>query len=167
MRVATEQLDRLPCPVYHVLGNHELYHLSRSRVSELLHFPSQDCAHYAFQPRPHIRCLVLDTFDVSLEGRDPGDPRHDLALQYLECNPNQDRNDCEGLPEGKRHMVGFNGALSQDQMDWLRRELLDAQEAGDRVIVFAHVPLERRATNELALLWNSEEVLEVLRDAGR
>ena len=96
MRVATEQLDRLPCPVYHVLGNHELYHLSRSRVSELLHFPSQDCAHYAFQPRPHIRCLVLDTFDVSLEGRDPGDPRHDLALQYLECNPNQDRNDCEG-----------------------------------------------------------------------
>lgn len=45
-------------------------------------------------------------------------------------------------------------------------QLVEARERGERVLLFAHVPLCRKATKPMALLWNHEEVMQVLREEG-
>lgn len=65
--------------VYHMIGNHCLYNLSRSKLLPLLNIPSIDgSAYYDFSPTPEYRFIVLDGYDISAIGW-PKD--HPKALQ--------------------------------------------------------------------------------------
>lgn len=63
--------------------------------------------------------------------------------------------------------MGFGGGVGQQQLEWLASELATAREAGRKAVVFSHCTFHPEATERQAtLMWNYDEVLEVLYAAG-
>ncbi|XP_042013382.1 manganese-dependent ADP-ribose/CDP-alcohol diphosphatase-like [Salvia splendens] len=147
--------------VYHMIGNHCLYNLPREKLLPLLNIDGH--AYYDFSPVPEVRFVVLDGYDISSIGWPEGHPNRLKAIDILkEKNPNVDKNSPEGLVGPPRRFVQFNGAVGEEQMEWLDRVLQDATKLNQRVVVCSHLPLDPRATSFAALLWNYEEVMEVV-----
>lgn len=67
----------------------------------------------------------------------------------------------------RRRFVPYNGAVGEGQLAWLRAELEEASACGDRVVIASHVPLVAEAASPETVVWNAEEVLSVLHDAGK
>uniref|UniRef100_A0A8D2QPV9 ADP-ribose/CDP-alcohol diphosphatase, manganese dependent n=1 Tax=Zosterops lateralis melanops TaxID=1220523 RepID=A0A8D2QPV9_ZOSLA len=108
-----------------------------------------------------LRLVVLDTYDLSTLGTEPGSPRYQESLRLLrEKNSNDDLNSPEGLKEP--HFVAFNGGFSQAQLDWFNEVLKFSDENQEKVIVSAHVPLHPGASNGVCLAWNYEAALSVI-----
>ncbi|KAI6075563.1 ADPRibase-Mn [Aix galericulata] len=114
-------LRRLPVPVHHAWGNHELYNFCRDRLaSSGLNSrpatapaagppagPPGDCHAYHFSPAPHLRFVLLDGYDLSVLGRDPASPSHRESLRRLrERNPNENLNS----PAGRSRRGGARGS---------------------------------------------------------
>ncbi|KAI3454403.1 hypothetical protein Pfo_011066 [Paulownia fortunei] len=151
-------------PVYHMIGNHCLYNLPREKLLPILNIPSHDGhAYYDFSPIPEFRFVVLDGYDISAIGW-PKDHLNTLkALNFLrERNPNSDKNSPNGLVGLERRFLMFNGAVGKEQMEWLDHVLEDATKLNQKVVVCCHLPLEPRASSNEALLWNYDEVMEVI-----
>merc|ERR1740121_1121049 len=76
-------------------------------------------------------------------------------------------NFARGMPEGPpRRWLPFNGALGAEQLRWLREALRRSHEDGEQVLVLSHVvlhPAATKSTDCVTLLWNYEEVLDLLR----
>ncbi|KAF2981452.1 hypothetical protein EK904_000658 [Melospiza melodia maxima] len=110
---------------------------------------------------PRLRLVVLDSYDTSTLGRDPGSPRYQESLRVLrEKNTNDDLNNPEGLKEP--NFVAFNGGFSQAQLDWFDEVLKFSDENQEKVIVMAHVPIHPYASNGVCLAWNYEAALSVI-----
>lgn len=87
--VVIQQFSRLPQPVYHILGNHELYNFSRA---QLLHHhwlsPSPSVvtpqpghtAHYHFSPVKGFRVVILDQYEFSMLGYKEDDETYRQAI---------------------------------------------------------------------------------------
>jgi hypothetical protein len=56
----------------------------------------------------------------------------------------------------------FNGGVSSQQLEWLESQLLDAVQNNERCLLFSHMAIYRPASQEQNLLWNSEEILNIL-----
>lgn len=110
-------LRRLPVPVHHAWGNHELYNFCRNRLaSSGLNSrpaaapaagppagPPGDCHAYHFSPAPRLRFVLLDGYDLSVLGRDPASPLHRESLRRLrEKNPNENLNSPAGRSRRSR-----------------------------------------------------------------
>ena len=65
-----------------------------------------------------------------------------------------------------RRFVMFGGGISSEQLSWLRQQLRDANEAGQRVLLFSHLPLHPDTCVGTCLLWNYEEVLQAIWQHG-
>lgn len=101
-------LRRLPVPVHHAWGNHELYNFSRARLAHSglrsrpagpAAGPAGDCQAYHFSPAARLRVVVLDAYDLSTLGREPDSPRYQESLRLLrEKNPNDNLNSPAGTP---------------------------------------------------------------------
>ncbi|NXS84384.1 ADPRM diphosphatase, partial [Erpornis zantholeuca] len=164
-------LGELSVPVHHAWGNHELYNFSRARLVNTGLYsrpaggsagpPDSECHAYHFSPAPRLRLVVLDTYDMSTLGTDPGSPRYQESLRVLrEKNTNDDLNNPAGLKEP--HFVAFNGGFSQAQLDWLNEVLKFSDENQEKVIVTGHVPIHPYASNGVCLAWNYEAALSVI-----
>ncbi|NWX24103.1 ADPRM diphosphatase, partial [Aegotheles bennettii] len=159
-------LRRLPVPVHHAWGNHELYNFSRARLarSGLNSRPAgavPPCQAYHFSPAAPFRVVVLDAYDLSTLGRDPGSPRYRESLQLLrEKNPNDDLNSPAGLQEPQ--FVEFNGGFSQAQLDWFNEVLKFSDENQEKVVVTGHLPIHPGASNGVCLAWNYRDALSVI-----
>lgn len=110
-------LGELSVPVHHAWGNHELYNFSRARLVHTGLYsrpaggsegpPDSECHAYHWSPAPRLRLVVLDTYDVSTLGTDPGSPRYQESLRVLrEKNPNDDLNS----PAGTSGLAGARAA---------------------------------------------------------
>ncbi|KAK9816313.1 hypothetical protein WJX74_010391 [Apatococcus lobatus] len=163
-----ERFGRLNRPVYHMIGNHCLYNLSRPVLNEQLGMGGPETAsYYAFQPHSLWRFLVLDGYDLSLLGWPPEHPNHQQALQILEeHNPNEEKNSPEGLVGTQRRFVKFGGGLSSEQLEWMRCELGQAASQGQRALVFCHLPMHRDSSPPAALMWNYPEAMAIIRNSG-
>lgn len=53
----------------------------------------------------------------------------------------------------------YNGAVGKDQFTWLRRELEEAREAKQRVVLFCHFPIFPKNSHNL---WNDSEITKLL-----
>jgi manganese-dependent ADP-ribose/CDP-alcohol diphosphatase len=100
-------------PVYHLLGNHCLYHLTRDVLHPKLsktrlnifteNYSSNasnnsnntnsennnlEIAHhyFSFSPHPSVRFIALDSYDVSLLGWTTDHPHYKEAVEFLEKN---------------------------------------------------------------------------------
>lgn len=68
------------------------------------------------------------------------------------------------LDSGRLQFVPYNGALGETQRDWLRDQLREAFSEKQYVVIFCHVPMHSSKSSR-TLLWDSEEVREILREA--
>ncbi|XP_073299520.1 manganese-dependent ADP-ribose/CDP-alcohol diphosphatase-like isoform X2 [Primulina huaijiensis] len=151
-------------PVYHMIGNHCLYNLPREKLLPILNIHNRECrAYYEFSPIPEYRFLVLDGYDISAIGWPMDHPNTLKALNFLkERNPNSDKNSPNGLLGLDRRFLMFNGGVGKEQMEWLDRVLQDATKADQKVIICCHLPLDPGASSNEALLWNHEEVMDLI-----
>ncbi|KAK9278295.1 hypothetical protein L1049_027860 [Liquidambar formosana] len=150
--------------IYHMIGNHCLYNLPRTELLPLLKIPSYDGrAFYDFSPSPEYRFVVLDGYDISAIGWPQDHPNTLDALKFLrEKNPNSDKNSPVGLMDLERRFLMFNGAVGKEQMEWLDGILQDATKLNQKVVVCCHLPLDPGASSKEALLWNYDEVMDVI-----
>ena len=54
--------------------------------------------------------------------------------------------------------------MSQEQLEWIRQELAEAQRSGDLTIVLTHLPCDPGAANPVCLLWNFNELQDIFKD---
>lgn len=114
-----------------------------------------------------LRALVLDTYDLCLLDRcpDSSHKRH-KAHEILSAN-NHNYPDEENSPEGlegvARRFVAFNGGVDEPQIEWLHQTLEMARKNEEKVIVFSHQPIHPGSTWPTCLVWNYDEILDILR----
>lgn len=128
---------------HHVLGNHD-YSVSdavKARVPGILGMP----ARYHSFVRGEFRFVVLDGNDVSFHAHAEGSAGQAAAQNYYEER---------GITSPK-----WNGALGEEQLHWLEQTLVDADAAGERVILFCHFPVYPEDVHNL---WNAAEVVQLL-----
>lgn len=150
--------------VYHMIGNHCLYNLPREKLLPLLNITADNNnAYYDFSPIPEVRFVVLDGYDISAIGWSKDHLNTIKAVKFLtERNPNSDKNSPNGLVGLDRRYLMFNGAVGKEQMEWLGKVLEDATKLNQKVVVCCHLPLDPGASSIESLLWNYDEVMEVI-----
>ncbi|XP_074294655.1 manganese-dependent ADP-ribose/CDP-alcohol diphosphatase-like [Silene latifolia] len=151
-------------PVYHMIGNHCLYNLPREQLLPLLNIHSDNsCAYYDFSPTPNYRFVVLDGYDISAIGWPKDHPKALQAMRILdEKNPNSEKNSPSGLEGFEKRFLMFNGAVGKEQLEWLDHVLQDATKLKQKVIICCHLPLDPGASSSEALLWNYDEVMNLI-----
>jgi len=161
----------LPVPVHHCIGNHCLVNLPRPVLQAALRTPvnpaARGAAFYSFALGPGFRCVVLDSYDVSLLGwEDQADARCVAARELLAARNGVNWeagnvNSPSGLLGPDRRFVGFGGGASEGQLEWLQATLAAAQAERERVFVVLHTPLHPASSPPVCLLWNYEQVLSL------
>lgn len=73
-----------------------------------------------------------------------------------------DKNSPEGLSGLDRRFLMFNGAVGKEQLEWLEQTLEEATKLRQKVVICCHLPLDPGASSKEAILWNYEEVMEVI-----
>lgn len=141
-----EALGRSRAPVRHVVGNHCL-EAGRAVYDRVV---PPESYHYDFV-EGDWRFVVLDGNDISTRDLPTDGPAYRAASAYIEATE-------ENRP--------WNGAIGPAQLEWLRATLAQARTAGQRVIVACHFPALPEAARRSMVLWNFEEVLDVLESSG-
>ncbi|KAI8469803.1 MAG: manganese-dependent ADP-ribose/CDP-alcohol diphosphatase-like protein [Monoraphidium minutum] len=160
-----------PYPSYHLIGNHDLYNLPRPEANKRLGIAPAGpygSSYYSLVPHPSTRLVVLDSYELSLLDAAQG-PDHPLRIEaerVMAVNPNANRHSPEGLEGAARRFVEFGGGAAAAQVAWLVGELAAAKAAGQRVIVAGHIPFCPGTAPEPCLLWNYEEVLDIMEASG-
>lgn len=159
-----KEFEKFNGPTYHMIGNHCLYNLPRTDLISLLKVPSlHGHAFYDFSPSPGYRFVVLDAYDISAFGWPKDHPNRLAAMKILKIkNPNPDKNSPNGMVGLDRRFVMFNGAVGKEQLLWLDNILRGSTKNAEKVIICSHLPLHPNAASSSALLWNYEEVLNVI-----
>ena len=170
-----EALSEYKGKILHTYGNHELYNLDREDMGMKLGIPfvredSGDLVGYYAHDSPckTIKFVVLDSYDIAMMKRCP-----DTSVKYKKAcdilqknNPNypEDENSPQGMEGMQKRFVGFNGGVDEPQLKWLRETLEGAKEENQKVIILSHQPILPETSSPICLMWNYDEVLEILRE---
>ena len=155
--------ELLEVPIVRLVGNHELYNFNRAQCAELI--PGITPFYHSFRPHQGWRMIVLDAYDLNMIERGGGTSAEEGISFLQEHNPNDLRaprgsgDVTAGLQGLQRRYVPMAGAVRKEQLQWLVRELQDAQRESEHVIVLTHVPIAPGATVASALLWNYDDVI--------
>lgn len=130
-------------PVYHTIGNHELYNFTHEETTKVLcdnHTTQsvsqpQNVSYYSFQIQ-NFRFIGLDCYDIAMLGRSPDSEAYQLSASILDKNPNDDLNSPTGLEGLNRRFLKYNGGVGEEQLEWLRGQLQEAKQMKEKVIVF-------------------------------
>ena len=170
-----EALSAYSGPMIHTYGNHCLYNLDRKQLGDKLglKFVEEPCGAlvgYSHYVQDGIRFVVLDTYDIAMMQRceETCQKRKEAQEILSKNNPNYpaNMNSPQGLEGEQKRFVGFNGGVGSLQLSWLRQTLDEARAAGEKVIIASHAPILPGSSNPVCLVWNFDEVLEILRDFG-
>ncbi|ACF13801.1 metallophosphoesterase [Chloroherpeton thalassium ATCC 35110] len=142
-----EILSDFQKPMYHVIGNHCL-EISLPVLLEKFGYPAP---YYDFAVKG-FRFIVLHSMEVSIFSRPKDGAAYRIAEATLEKNP---------------ELKFWTGALSVSQIEWLRAKLAFAKSQNERVIILNHLPAHEETTDgESGLLWNAQELRELLAESG-
>ncbi|MDT9547020.1 MAG: metallophosphoesterase [Chlorobium sp.] len=146
LAAATAILGKFRAGIRHIIGNHCLQ-LPLKTLQEAFALASP---YYRFHAGG-FRWLALDGMEVSVL-RPPATGEDKAALEgYLLRQENP----------------LWCGALGSNQKAWLQRELGEAKEKQERVIVLCHFPLHPDTSDERhGMLWNHAEVRRMLQESG-
>jgi len=161
-------------PIIHTYGNHELYNLSRDEIGKLLGIPfvqetKADLVGYRSIVKNKIRFVILDTYDIAMMGRcpDTSEKRKEAERILAKNNPNypENENSPENLVGLEKRFVAFNGGIGETQLSWLKSTLQEAKKEEEKVIILSHQPIHPLSSAAVCLIWNYEEVLDILRQS--
>eukprot|EP00930_Biecheleria_cincta_P005297 TRINITY_DN106218_c0_g1_i1.p1 TRINITY_DN106218_c0_g1~~TRINITY_DN106218_c0_g1_i1.p1 ORF type:complete len:389 (-),score=69.35 TRINITY_DN106218_c0_g1_i1:181-1320(-) len=153
---------------FDLIGNHELYNIPREALpsSGLKCLGKDGLTYYTAHIGEHWEAIFLDPYEQALIGLREEDPGLVQAKEVMMThNPGVlegDRDWFEGLPVEKHRYVPYNGGVSANQIDWLKGALQAATADKRKVLVFLHVPLYGPATKDRTVVWNAEDILNVL-----
>lgn len=137
-------LQAMPCPVHHVLGNHDFDVAEEHKLDVPARLGREQ--RYAAADLPNgWRLLILDGNDFSLGAWPDDHPRAEASRRFHAAV----------APESPT----WNGGIGPEQMEWLRAELARADADGTALLVACHFPLW---PDDVHNLWNAEEVRELL-----
>lgn len=143
--------DKLNCPHYHVLGNHDFEGISRSKVITRL---GLERGYYTFEKNRFL-FVVLDTQDIAVQGGwSKGNDAYKKAEELLQKVMEQK------LPNAQ----SYNGSLGNQQLVWLDEVLAGAKKKKQEVIVLGHLPLWPEGEKHTA--WNAGDVRKILAEYG-
>lgn len=160
-------LTGIRAPVHHILGNHCVYCFNRKQLRTVLKMqtPCSEVGYYSISPCPSWKFLMLDSSDVALFGRPADHPNTQLARLILDTeNHNENKFSRDGMVGVSKRFVGNGGAISCAQKAWIQSELLQAREKNENVVVSCHIPLMDEVCSNTSLLWNYEEIRELLQE---
>ncbi len=155
----------------HIWGNHEFYNFSRdelvlTELNTAKHLnPSvhSKANYYTFRVNDKLKLICLDFYDFSCLGYDESSDEYKKAYDYLTShNKNEDLNSVEGMRGHALRFSKFNGSVSNEQVDWLKKELAICKEENLKVIICGHLPIHPKSTDPRCLAWNNKEILEVI-----
>lgn len=133
---------------FHVIGNHDLPFLRTQTMNKL----GLEQSYYDFSAGDRWRFVVVDGMDVSLHGYANDHPKRRQAIAMLKA-----------LKDRKaRNAVIWNGGVGEQQLAWIESVLQDATDKQQRVVLFCHFPVHSEAGAASLLLWNHQEITEVL-----
>jgi len=165
--------DQCPTPVYHAVGNHELYNFTweglRARFNQrrgvCKHQIATDEFYFSFSPSPGWRVVFLNSYEenVICPTSEESFARVDQLLR--EMNPNYGKqapfNFFEGLSRERYRFVPFNGGFGARQLSWLEAELTEAQARGERALIASHLPIFGDAASVRNVAFDADEALEI------
>jgi len=170
MRRTLEVLSHCTAPRrLDLVGNHELYTFNRPNLHDHcgLHFPGgAEKFYHSTQLNAKWDAIILDPFEIAMIGYAEDDPQRLEAVAMMQANNPAVLQGAGGdwFANGVTRWVPYNGAVSSEQIAWLRSMLAASEAAGRSVLLFTHVPLLVAASKTETVLWNAEEVLAVLHD---
>jgi len=160
-------------PVLHAYGNHCLYNLDRQTLQQKLGIPfveepCGDLVGYSCFPYGGFHFVTIDSYDIAIMRRcEKNSVKHKAAVEILsKNNPNYPsaENSPEGLEGVEMRFVAFNGAVGQIQLEWLRSTLERVRALNEKAVIISHQPILPGSSSPVCLIWNYEEVLDVLRE---
>ena len=178
-------VSKSKAPFYYCFGNHDYYAFDRNMLLQRLipkaftdssRIPpttvgglcSPDKLYYDFSPYPGFRFILLDCYDVSLIGASSLQAKRIADALLKLHNPNdltRAGHWFDNLPKNKYRWVPYNGGIGSTQLQWLKNILRISVERSERVVIFCHQPIYAPNTPS-SLVWNSEELLNVIRTSG-
>ena len=140
LQTIRESFRKLNADLHNVIGNHEFYNFTREELIKSGGFfrtnLSGKSMYYDFTVASWFRFVVLDCYDISVLGHDQTSENYKKAFDILKRkNPNDDWNSSNGLEGLSQRFVGYNGAVSEEQLAWLEHVLSDADQKEQIVIV--------------------------------
>lgn len=180
------QTQRTGIPWHYLVGNHDLFCLSRESIRRLYLPDMPETAtcdasrlYYTFTAPglDTFRFIVLDPFEWSWVGA--ATPALKMAaIEALKRNPNLKYNATKdaylssdwltGLKEEEMMFVPVGGGLGPDQLIWLQQVVNNAADRNEKCIVFSHLPCYRGCTSKKeCCMFNCDEVLAVLHSRPR
>lgn len=146
---------KLRAPLYHVLGNHDFAVEADNRGKVLAKLGLDKLGggqgYYDFA-RAGWRLIVLNGNDLSVIARSPDSPEGKAAAALM----------MDLRKKGAPNAAAWNGAVGQQQLEWLKKTLAGAAAARERTIIFCHFPVYPPGRSNL---WNDAEVVEALESA--
>ncbi|MEC7986305.1 MAG: metallophosphoesterase, partial [Myxococcota bacterium] len=177
LRRVMDILDRCHFPIYHSIGNHELYNFTIEELKEVLsskdrkHRVAEENLYYQFRPSPGWVGIMLNPYEVSvtLPKESLGHQKAVALLrQYNDNYLSQGKVDYfRGLSGLNQRFVPFNGGLGEKQLLWLSLRIQEAVAAGERILVFSHIPLCPDAASARNIAYDYDRVLEILETEGK
>lgn len=168
----------------YVVGNNDFQCFSRDDLFKLF-VPdavkacgvcSPSALYWDSSPHPGFRFIFLDSFDISALRRSPlgvtasSQEHHEDARRVLayvwgpHWNTGGEYNyNCDDRLQRYR---SYNGAIGAAQLDWLRNKLQAAERVGERVVIFAHVPIFEDCCRPDGLAWNYKDILAVIHETN-
>lgn len=134
-------------PLWHVLGNHE-YHLADCDESTILAMYDMQNPYYS-RTVGSYRFIVLDTNEIGVIKHRERTSEWEEANRYLQSMKDS----------GALNAYPWNGGIGLKQQEWLRAQMEDATQSGQRVILFAHHPI---FPYEGANALNDHEILNII-----
>eukprot|EP00210_Caulerpa_lentillifera_P002546 g2443.t1 len=148
---------------------------------------SPESGYYSFTPHESWKMIVLDGCDVSTYAWNEAHPNYKEAAEILTSNSDvkvlpdneklrkflkasrkedsiSEKDFTDSLKGLNKRFVFYNGAIGQKQLNWFANELEDAKANQQNVLVFCHMPLLPGVCRPGMLLWNYDEVLEVMHE---
>uniref|UniRef100_A0A8C5QZ90 Manganese-dependent ADP-ribose/CDP-alcohol diphosphatase n=1 Tax=Leptobrachium leishanense TaxID=445787 RepID=A0A8C5QZ90_9ANUR len=181
LQVVLKEIENIDVPFHHIWGNHDLLNFNRDYLKEtalnswsladrgheeldLVTAKSSDCTDYYayhFSPFPNFRCVVVDSFDISVHGRHSTHPKYQESENVLHGNSHNIE------PGGSKHnlpsqLKEFNGGFSKEQLSWLHEVLTFSDGHNERVLLASHVPIHPKAALKSCLAWNYKDMLDLL-----
>ena len=158
--------------ILHVWGNHDIgYNLEYLVSSELntARRLGRDRAartnYFSYEISERVRLVCLDGYEHSVYTLEPTyevtkDKNFSVANRIIAKYLKETNFYLAGEWANKRFTF-HSGAISDQQMSWLRKELEECKLKGKRVVLAGHIPLRSEA-GDYSVIWNSEKILDLV-----